>query len=207
MERHHLPPPRGDRRLRDSLRARLEQYPGGVLHWEALTAQGYASWLGVGLPQLGWPARPWGLDITGPGESEDDPLAIELDRDLVEVVVYDRSRPAVRGRLVTERPDGVTEIHVPASAWPPVPWCVEVDLGWSTRTVTDAIAGWVAEVAGRRDVLVVTADETEPAEPFRTVSGLVQATEVAFDGLLALDPADAAVICTTLTAVADALAA
>lgn len=185
----------------------MEQYPGSILHWEALTAQRYESWLGVGLPELGWPARPWGFDVTGPGESDGDPLALELERDLVEVVIYDRTRPTVRGRLVTERPDGVTEIHVPVSAWPPLPWCVEIDVGWSTRAITDAVAGWLADVAGRRDLLVVTADDTDPPTTLHTLSGLVQATDVAFDDLLALDPADAAVICTALTAVADALAA
>lgn len=178
-----------------------------MLHWEALTARGYASWMGVGLPSVGWPDRLWGFDVTGPGESLGDPLALEVERDLVEVVVYDRSRPKVRGRLVTERPDGVTEIHVPASAWPPRPWCMEIDVGWSTRSITDAVTTWLGEVAGRPDVLVVSAEDAEPAPTMRAVSGIVQATDVAFDGLLSLDPADAAVICTALTAVADALAA
>lgn len=207
MERHHLPPPRGDRRLRDSLRARIEQYPGSVLHWEALTTRGYSTWMGVGLPALDWTDRAWGFDITGPGESDHDPLALELERDLVEVVVYDRTRPRIRGRLVAERPDGVTEIHVPASAWPTLPWCVEIDVGWSTRAVSDALAHWLTDIAGRRDVLVVTTDDTEQPATVHAMSGLVQATDVAFDGLLSLDPADAAVICTTLTAVAEALAA
>lgn len=203
---HHLPPPRGDRRLRDSLKAHVENYDGSILRWEAVLARRYATWMGASLPELGWTERPWGLDITGPGETGDDPLALEVDRDLVEVVVYDRSRPRVRGRLVTERPDGMTEIHVPASAWPPQPWCVEVDLGWSTRQISDAVTRWFADVGGRPDILVVSHDETE-RPTLRAVSGLVQAVDAAFDDLLALDPADAAVICTTLTAVADALAA
>lgn len=206
MQIHHLPPPRGDRRLRDSLRARVENFDGSVVHWEAVLARRYATWMGASIPDLGWHERPWGLDITGPGESGGDPLALDVERDLVEVVVYDRSRPSVRGRLVTERPDGVTEILVPASAWPPQPWCVDIDLGWSTRQVSDALSRWFGDVGGRPDILVVSADEAERPS-LRAVSGLVQAVDAAFDDLLALDPADAAVICSTLTAVADALAA
>lgn len=189
------------------MRARIDEFPGSIIEWSALTAQGYDSWLGAALPDLGFRERLWGFDVVGPGESDDDLLALELEHDLVEVVVWDRTRPTVRGRLVTERPDGVTEISVPAAAWPPAPWRVEVDLGWSLRRVTDGIGEWIDRFTARRDVLVVNKDDDHSGATIRPISGLVQATDAAFDELLAMDPADAAVICTTLTAVAEALAA
>ena len=142
-----------------------------VVTWESRGAIGFDAWLGVAVPDIGWTARVWEFDVTGPGGSAGDPLALELDHDLVEVVVYDRTRPRVRGRMVADRPDGVTEIHVPSSAWPPNPWCVEVDLGWSWRSVSDAVARWFADVAGRRDVLVVAVDDEMPTTPVHAEIG------------------------------------
>lgn len=207
MGNRPLPPPRGDRRLCDLLRARIEEFPGSIIEWSALTARGYDSWFGASLPDIGFHDRRWSFDVVNPGEAADDLLALEIEHDLVEVVVWDRSRPRVRGRLVTERPDGVTEISVPASAWPPAPWRVEIDLGWSMRRVSDGIGEWIDRFTARHDVLVINTNDDSTGATVRPISGLVQATDAAFDELLAMDPADAAVICNTLSAVAEALAA
>lgn len=218
-----LPPPRGDHRLFRALCDGLHRWDGSVLQWVSLRSRHYQHWTGVQLRGLGWTARPWVFDIVDDTSLISDPLAIKVRRDIVIVEVADPTRVGVRGRLIADRPGHVDSVDIPAQVWPPAPWTVDVNVGWSTQMLSHSIEHWIAVNIGRNDLLLTptTFDdehdvETKPLTQPRVevvspgdspvvMSGSMLATGEAFDRLATLDLIDSAVICSVLEAFAEAL--
>jgi hypothetical protein len=205
MARPSLPSPRGDAALCDSLLTQLTRYPQELLVWEAVTARGYGSWVGVTFEDLEWSARPWVLDVTGRGEGGGDPLAVEVHHDVLTVTVRDESRPGVQARMVSDLPGECQELTLPATAFPGPPWTVHFDVGWSVAAITSGLQRWVDTRAGRDDLRIRHVNDSAETTLTQTMGPLIQATEVAFDLLLTLDPLDAAIICQVFAAVAEAV--
>ena len=99
-------------------------------------------------------------------------------------------------------------LDVRASALPPPPWEVEISTGWSTAQIAGAVGTWLREHVGRTIALSPGRErptEVAPAEDRFVIGENLWITGEAFDGLLAMDTADAGIVTQTLMAMVEAI--
>jgi hypothetical protein len=202
------PVPRSSTRLVDAV---IEHLHGAVsLPWEPLSSAGLnRPWVGVREPGFDT-GRPWVWDVVVPADHERepllhrDPMAIPVAQDVV-VVELRRIDIDLTFRVPITVEDAPEQIAVAASAVPPPPWQLSIATGWSAERIAAALAAWGRTHVGRA---VPPNPGVEPRDEHSERYDLgdgIAVSAAAFDRLLSLAPADAAVVTTAVTAVRDAL--
>lgn len=184
------------------------------VEWQPVSVNGMDHpWVGVQAPSLG-ALRAWQWDVVTPEDHDSDPLlrsdplSLPIAQDMMVVDVSRADRPDLHVRLQVPVRLVPTTIDVSANALPPPPWDVELSTGWSAQAIAHHVGEWLRTQVGH-DVAILPDDRhdtrLEPSDRF-SIGEDLWVTDDAFDALLRLDTADAALVTGTLAALAEAMA-
>ena len=184
----------------------------GAAYWHPVRARGLtAAWVGVHSEALGDVGRPWVWDVVTNDdrahhdELRNDPLALAVDQDIVVVALRHDDDPDATVSmqvLVDAVPD---QVDVSASALPKPPWRLELQTGWSTAAIGEALATWLIQRVGPSSALLPPRSPVPDDFERYEVGPDLWASSSAFDTLLERDPRDSAMITECLGAVVESL--